>query len=302
MTRTGPGWQHTPDPQRCQGQQPTPGAPAASTGIRSRRFYGWEMAIVLALSLGRAAVYAVLQLAERMRITPIADQTATVQRSRSREEFFDFTFQVLDSLFALAPVALVIYLLFLHGVNPFRRWGLDFKRPGRDWLIGVGLLVLIGVGTMGVYFAGRSLGVTAQIIPTDVTEYWWNAPVLLLAALRHSLLEEVIMIAYLFDRARRIWPVLDRRIAGGTAEAATAGRHTGAIWLLILASALLRGAYHLYQGFGPGLGNLLMGVIFGWVYLKYGRVMPLVIAHFLLDAVAFLAFPLALSAFGLAGL
>ncbi len=259
-----------------------------------RRFYGWEMGIVLALSLGRSAVYAVLQLAERLSIAPLADQTATVQRSRSRAEFFDFSYQVLDSLFALAPVALVLYLVFLHGGNPFRRWGLDFRRPGLDAVIGVGLFALIGLGTLAVYSAGRSLGITAQMVPADVTEYWWSAPVLLLASLRHSLVEEIIMVAYLFDRARRIWPVLTRRT-----ELAQPG---AAIWLLILASALLRGAYHLYQGFGPGIGNALMGVIFGWLYLRYRRVMPLVIAHFLLDAVAFLGFPLVLASFDLDGL
>ncbi|RJN32917.1 CPBP family intramembrane glutamic endopeptidase [Nesterenkonia natronophila] len=250
-----------------------------------RRFYAWEVGIVLALSLGRSAVYAVLQLAERLSIAPLADQTATVQRSRSRDEFYDFSFQVLDSLFALAPVVLVLYLVFLHGGNPFRRWGLDFRRAGQDWAWGAGLFALIGLGTLGVYLAGRSLGLTAQIIPADVTEYWWSTPVLLLAALRHSLLEEIIMIAYLFDRARRIWPQLTDSPA--------------AVAVLVFATALLRGAYHLYQGFGPGLGNALMGVIFAAVYLKYGRVMPLVIAHFLLDAVAFLAFPLVLQVFGL---
>lgn len=249
----------------------------------TRRFYAWEVVIVLALSLGRAAVYAVLQLAERLTIAPLADQTATVQRSRSRDEIFDATFQILDALFALAPVALVLYLVFLQGQNPFRSWGLDFRRPGHDWLAGGGLFLLIGVGTMGVYFTGRSLGVTAQLIPADVGEYWWTGPVLLLSALRHSLLEEVVMVAYLFDRARRIWP------------------HAGA-WAVIVASAVLRGAYHLYQGFGPGVGNLLMGLVFGWFYHRFGRVMPLVIAHFLLDAVAFLAFPLVLGVFGISGL
>lgn len=253
------------------------------TSLSTRRFYAWELGIVLALSLGRSAVYAVLNLAERMSMAPLSEQSATVQSSRSRAEFFDFTYQLLDSLFALVPVALVIYLAFLHGFNPFRSWGLDFRKPGRDWAVGTGLFVLIGLGTLVIYGVGRSLGTTVQIIPADVTEYWWNAPVLLLTALRHSLLEEVIMIAYLFDRARRIWP-------------------RAGMWVIIICSAVLRGAYHLYQGFGPGLGNLIMGVIFGAIYARTGRVMPLVIAHFLLDAVAFLAFPLVLQAVGLAGL
>ncbi|GAA3307891.1 hypothetical protein GCM10017709_34440 [Glutamicibacter nicotianae] len=29
------------------------------------------------------------------------------------------------------------------------------------------------------------------------------------------------------------------------------------------------------QGVGPMIGNMLMGIVFGWVYQKYGRVMPL---------------------------
>ncbi|WP_223881295.1 CPBP family intramembrane glutamic endopeptidase [Nesterenkonia ebinurensis] len=262
-----------------------PARPGVDSSMASRRFYAWEVGIVLALSLGRSAVYAVLQLAERLSIAPLSEQSATVQRSRSRAEFFDFSYQLLDSLFALTPVALVIYLVFLGAGNPFRSWGLDFRRPGKDWVLGTGLFAVLGLGTLAVYFAGRSLGLTVQIIPADVAEYWWSTPVLLFAALRHSLLEEIIMVAYLFDRARRIWPQLNGATAG--------------LWILILASAALRAAYHLYQGFGPGFGNLVMGVIFGWLYLKYGRVMPLVIAHFLLDAVAFLAFPLVLTTFGL---
>ena len=43
----------------------------------------------------------------------------------------------------------------------------------------------------------------------------------------------------------------------------------------IFASAMLRGSYHLYQGFGPFIGNAIMGVIFAVVYTKTRRVMPL---------------------------
>lgn len=267
--------------------------PDRPTVERSRRFYAWEVGIVLALSLGRSAVYAALNLAERLSLEPLAGQTATVQSSRSRHEFFDFTYQLLDNLFALVPVALVLYLVFLHGANPFRRWGLDFRRPGRDWILGAGLFALIGAGTLLVYGIGRAAGITVELIPADVAEHWWTTPMLLLTALRHSLIEEIIMIAFLFDRARRIWPSLG---AGGGAKPSLT--HRG-LWALVVVSALIRGTYHLYQGFGPGAGNFLMGVVFGWLYLRYGRVMPLVIAHFLLDVVGFLAFPLLVEAVGI---
>jgi membrane protease YdiL (CAAX protease family) len=38
---------------------------------------------------------------------------------------------------------------------------------------------------------------------------------------------------------------------------------------------------------------MVMGLVFGWVYLRWRRVMPLVIAHTLLDTFAFVGYPLA---------
>ena len=57
-------------------------------------------------------------------------------------------------------------------------------------------------------------------------------------------------------------------------------------------SAVIRGAYHLYQGAGAFLGNAVMGLIFGYLYRRWGRVMPLIIAHFLIDAVTFVGYAL----------
>ena len=44
-------------------------------------------------------------------------------------------------------------------------------------------------------------------------------------------------------------------------------------------AAVLRGSYHLYQGFGAFLGNAAMGVLFGRLYQRWGRTMPMIIAH-----------------------
>ena len=54
----------------------------------------------------------------------------------------------------------------------------------------------------------------------------------------------------------------------------------------VLGSALLRGSYHLYQGWGGFVGNLLMGALFGLLFLKWRRAWPFVVCHFLLDAAA----------------
>ena len=62
--------------------------------------------------------------------------------------------------------------------------------------------------------------------------------------------------------------------------------------MIIVVSATIRGAYHLYQGFGGFVGNLIMGLIFGLIYLRWRRVVPLVVAHTLLDIAAFVGYAL----------
>ena len=55
-------------------------------------------------------------------------------------------------------------------------------------------------------------------------------------------------------------------------------------------SALLRGSYHLYQGLGGFVGNVAMGLIFARLYQRWGRTMPMIIAHSLIDTVAFVGY------------
>jgi len=62
-------------------------------------------------------------------------------------------------------------------------------------------------------------------------------------------------------------------------------------WSIIVGSAVLRGTYHLYQGFGAFVANVLMGVLFGFLYSRTGRVIPFVVAHFAVDAAVFVGYP-----------
>ncbi|PSA78074.1 CPBP family intramembrane glutamic endopeptidase, partial [Corynebacterium diphtheriae] len=59
----------------------------------------------------------------------------------------------------------------------------------------------------------------------------------------------------------------------------------GLIFTLVV-SALLRGSYHLYHGVSAGIGNVIMGLIYGRFYLRYRptSIWPLVRGHFLYDA------------------
>ncbi len=245
---------------------------------RSRRWLTFEVLIVLGLSLGQSAVYAVVNLLDKLTQAPLGEQTTTMNSVLNDRPYFDLTYQLLNILFALVPVALVFFLMTEPGKSAFRKIGFTFARPFRDLGMGFGLAVLIGVGTIGVYAGGRALGITAAIVPAALDEDWWTLPVLILSALRHAILEEIIVVAYLMDRFARFgWSTL----------------------VSVLLSSLLRGSYHLYQGIGPFIGNFIMGLIFGWFYARFGRVMPLVIAHAALDIGAFVGFTLFGEALGL---
>ncbi|CAN5234059.1 CPBP family intramembrane metalloprotease [soil metagenome] len=231
-----------------------------------------EIWIVLGLSLGRSAIYALVDIMARLTAgPPLAQQTATLNASQSPRPYLDLTYQLLSIGFALVPVALALFLLSAHGRSAVRRIGLDAVRWWRDLGIGVGLAAAIGIPGLGLYALGRLLGITVQVQASALNAAWWTIPVLILAALQNALLEEVVAVAYLMERLRDLrWRTP----------------------LILAASALLRGSYHLYQGFGPFIGNAVMGLVFAEYYRRRRRVLPLVVAHMLLDVVAFVGYAL----------
>lgn len=249
-------------------------APAhrAEPAFGGQRLDLWlQILVVLGVSVGASALWSVLSLAEAATTTGIADSQATMNRVMSASPVFDVLRQVLTIVLAFVPVVLALY--FLAGSagqlrTVVRRIGLDFKAPLPDLALGALLFLVMGLGTLGLYQAGRALGITAELTTNAGGTEWWNILLLVAQALRHSLVEEVIVVAFLADRLLRVgwsWP------------------------MVLIGTALLRGSYHLYQGLGPALGNVVMGLVFLWIYRRTGRIMPLVIAHFLLDAVGFLA-------------
>ena len=245
---------------------PAPGSAAA------RRRWAAEVWIVLGLSLGQTALYSVVSIAARLTAgTPLRDQSATIFPSRSPRPYLDLAYQLLFIGFALVPVALALYLLSANGRSAVRRIGLDASRPGRDLALGLALAALIGLPGLALYAAGRAVGMTVDVQVSGLGAAWWTVPVLLLAAVQNSLLEEVVAVGYVMERLAGLrWsPVA-----------------------MVAASAVLRATYHLYQGIGPFFGNLVMGVVFAEYYRRRRRVMPLVVAHTVLDVVAFVGYAL----------
>lgn len=248
------------------------GGEAPSADAARRRRLTAEVWIVLGLSLGKSALYAVVALVDRLTVAvPLGDQAVALNPSRSPRPWLDLTYQVLQIGFALVPVALALYLLSEPGRRAVGRIGLDLREPWRALAAGVGLAALIGIPGLALYGLGRAAGITVEVQAATLNAYWWTVPVLILAALQNALLEEVIAVGYLMERL---------------------GDLAWRPWTIIAASAFLRGSYHLYQGVGPFLGNIAMGVVFAEYYRRRRRVMPLVIAHTVLDVVAFVGYAL----------
>ncbi|GAA2020550.1 type II CAAX endopeptidase family protein [Terrabacter terrae] len=250
--------------------------PAAVAEPAVRRGLRRETVLVLAVSLGSSAVYAVLSIIEKLtRPVPLSQQTTAMNQSATPgRPWLDLAYQLAGIVLPLAAVALALYLLNhvrrpAADVRAGRFIGLDRREPGRDLLRGAGLAALIGIPGLGFYFLAKAIGINTQVAAANLQAVWWSAPVLVMAAVENALLEEVVMVGYLFTR----W------------------RQTGWGWPLVIGvSALIRGSYHLYQGFGGFAGNIVMGLVLGLVFVRTRRVMPLVVCHALLDTVAFVGY------------
>lgn len=234
-----------------------------------------EVWIVLGLSLGQSGVYALVNLIDRLtRPERLSDQSATLNPVQNARPWLDLVYQLLGISFALVPVLLAVYLLGQGGHSALRRIGFHVRDAGtarRDLGWGVLLAALIGIPGLGLYFLGRALNLGVDVVASGLDAHWWTVPVLILSAAQNAILEEVVVVGYLITRLRQL----------GVRP-----------WVTLVSSALLRGSYHLYQGYGAFVGNAVMGLVFGWYFQKRGRVMPLVVAHTILDIFAFVGYAL----------
>ena len=235
-----------------------------------RRTLGTEIVLVLLVSLGASAIRALLYLLDSLTSgEPLSAQSATLIRSFTPDRpWLDLLYQLVQVGLALVPVVLVAHLLRRSGEG-LRGIGFDASQPRRDAARGVVLAAVVGGTGLVFYLAMYSAGLNLRVVPAALGDAWWSLPVLVLAALENALLEEVVVLGYLIHRLRQL------------------GWSPGAA---ITTSAVIRGAYHLYQGFGGFAGNLVMGLLFGWLFTRWRRTLPFVIAHGLIDIVAFVGY------------
>lgn len=237
-----------------------------------------EIAIVLAVTFGTSALNAIARLIGALADGPLRDQPVSLNDVLSDDPWLNGALHLIRIVGLLAWGGLAWYLLRADGIRTM---------PGRlratDWAWGAGLAALIGIPGLGLYVVGVVAGFGRPIDPAAMGVTAITVVPLLGWAAANAVAEELVVVGWLATRLRQLW-------GGGSLGDAHLARTTVAA--VIAASALLRGAYHLYQGVGAGFGNLAMGVIFAAWFLRTGRVWPLVIAHFLIDAVAFTGYPL----------
>jgi uncharacterized protein len=242
---------------------------ASDDGTIDRRPLRAELVIVLGVTFGLSAVTAVLQLADSV-LRGLSSQRIPLNPKRSYFDVIDLGLNATVVVQLLAWGALGLYLLWRTGLTP-ASVGLGGFRWRPDLFGGAGLAVVIGLPGLALYLAARAMHINAAVIPSGLGDTWWRVPMLVLTAFADGWAEEVIVVGYLLTRLHQLG----------------VGPRAALIW-----SSLLRGGYHLYQGFGAGLGNLAMGLVFGYAWQRTGRLWPLVIAHGLIDTAAFVGYAL----------
>jgi membrane protease YdiL (CAAX protease family) len=246
-----------------------PAEPALVTDPAERRALTVEVVLVLAVTLGLSGLRSLLSLVDSL-LAPerLSDQRVALNVSAAQASLVDLAFQLTNVVRLVAWGGLAVYLLWRSGIGA-RLVGLDRTRPRHDALLGGGLALLIGIPGLGVYLVSRELGLNLTVEASALNDVWWRLPVLVLAALGNAWAEEVVVVGYLVTRLRQL----------GWGENGS-----------LAASAVLRGSYHLYQGFGGFLGNVAMGLVLGRFWQRTNRLWPLVVAHGLIDTVAFLGY------------
>jgi membrane protease YdiL (CAAX protease family) len=249
----------------------TPLPVSATEPVRPHRpdRFGIEVLLVLGVSLGTTALYSLINFADVQTQGGFRHATATLNQSESPRAWVDLLTQLVDLLHGVMPALLALYLLSRSPALAGFGIGFDRLRLRPESLQGAGIAAAIGIPGLVLVILARHFGINAQLDASGIADVWYRYPILIMSGIQNGVAEEVVMIGYLLTRFRQLnWP---------------AGR-------AILVSAVIRGSYHTYQGLGGFVGNLIMGALFGWWFTRTRRVLPLVIAHSVIDIVSFVGY------------
>jgi hypothetical protein len=172
----------------------------------------------------------------------------------------------------------LILILILRYVNDekIRELNLKTGKVWKDILMGLGLMVV----TLGFFMLTRNL--FTDLFPSQESQgldplfeelinnprffLLMTGPGLLIGA---GIFEELTRVFLL----SRFWKIWDKKIWR---------------WVTVVFSAMLFGLMHWYQGPAGVVSTGISGMIMAVFYLRFGRVLPMMIAHYLHDAFQFI--------------
>lgn len=246
-----------------------PDRPEPVIGDTERRRLKIEIWIVFGITLGLAGARSLVSLLDSLlKPQPLSSQHVALNVPQAAQSLLDLLAQLLGVVQLVGWGALGAYLLVRGGI---RLVSVGLAWRNRDLLWGLGLAALIGIPGLALYFAAWKLGFSLAVVPSSLDDTWWRPIALVLSAFGNAFAEEMLVIGFLLTRLRQL------EFRENTA---------------LLAAAVLRGSYHLYQGFGGFVGNLIMGLVFGRLWQRTNRLWPLIVAHTLLDVVSFVGYSL----------
>lgn len=232
------------------------------------RFYRIEICIVLLITFGMSGLRSIFNLIQS------AIQSATRSESLNAQTVTLNAGSIISQLLSATVLfgwgALGLYLLAVFPSSLLNRKTTTVTVLTRGTILRDSILLaaLIGIPGLCLYIFAVHYGFSKNVVIAA-------SPLFIMWACANAFAEEVIVVHWLYSR-------LD---ALGCSPA----------WI-ILSSSLLRGSYHLYQGYSAGLGNIIMGIIFAYYYHRRRQARhnfwPLIGAHALIDLVAFAGYPL----------
>jgi membrane protease YdiL (CAAX protease family) len=244
-------------------------SPSTSTTDTGSPRYGLEILLLLGVSLGASGLYSLVNFLDIQTRGGFRHVQAHLNPSQSPREWVDLSYQLLGVFAGIIPALLALLLLSRSPGTAGFGIGFDRTRLRQDSLQGLGFAALIGIPGLGLIILARHLGLNASLDASGIADVWYRYPVLVLSGIQNGANEEIVVVGYLLTRLAQLrWPPAKS----------------------IAASAVLRGSYHLYQGFGGFVGNAVMGAIFGWWFTRTKRILPLVIAHSIIDIVSFVVY------------
>lgn len=231
----------------------------------SRRALRSEVLVVLALTFLASLAYALVRFTYDALHVPV-DVPVTVEYVPPVLDPYAFANRLIGEVVQILPVLLVAHLLARTG-ETMRRIGFDLSRPRFDLTFGAALALIATAVATGALALSHALDLPVRpIVGVNPDAHGAALPLLIFVSAVAGITEEVVVNGYLLTRLDDLgW------------------RPSRAL----MASALLRGSYHLYQGIGGFASNVAIGLVAGTIFQRNKRVMPLVIAHFLIDVVAF---------------